>query len=73
MTQIKVIHVLGSGHEIKVNHTSVKYKYRLECLRGEIRGGLISWEELAMLQSLAKHIDDDDELLQWADVEEGSR
>lgn len=47
---------------------------RLEYLRGEIRAERISYEEIAELQELAKHISDDDvELLEWAGVPEGSR
>lgn len=46
-------------------------KKRLEYLRGELRKECISYEELAELQSLAKHIDSNDvELLEAAGVSE---
>ena len=46
-------------------------KSRLETLRQEIRLERISTGEILELQSLAKHIDQNDvELLQWAGVEE---
>ncbi len=46
-------------------------KKRLEYLRGELRNERISYEELAELQSLAKHIDSKDvELLEAAGVPE---
>lgn len=45
---------------------------RLEYLRGEIEAERISYDEIAELQSLAAHIEDDDVLLkQWANVPEG--
>ena len=48
-----------------------KINERLEYLRGEIRAERISYEEIAELQSLAEHIQDDDvELLEWAGVDE---
>lgn len=46
-------------------------KERLEYLRGEIEAERISYEEIAELQSLAKHIDPGDILLlEWAGVPE---
>lgn len=46
-------------------------KDRLDYLRREIKAETISYEEIAELQSLVKHIDPSDlELLQWAGVEE---
>ena len=46
-------------------------KKRLEYLRQQIRNENISYGEIAELQSLAKHIDNNDiELLQWAGVKE---
>lgn len=49
-------------------------KKRLEYLRGEIRAERISYGEIAELQSLEKYIDNGDvELLEWADVEEGTQ
>jgi hypothetical protein len=46
-------------------------KKRLEYLRKEIQKERISYSEIAELQSLAKHIDNNDvELLQWAGVKE---
>tara|TARA_Y100000310_G_scaffold345581_1_gene466887 strand:- start:2089 stop:2265 length:177 start_codon:yes stop_codon:yes gene_type:complete len=49
-------------------------KTRLEYLRKELRAGRMSYGELAELQSLADHIEDDDvELLEAAGVKEGSR
>ncbi len=51
--------------------TDKEIKDRLEYLRGELRGECISYGELAELQSLAPHIDDDDvELLEAAGVPE---
>jgi len=48
-----------------------KVKERLEYLRGELRSELISYGELAELQSLAAHIDPSDvELLEAAGVKE---
>lgn len=42
-------------------------KERLEYLRGEILAERISYGEIAELQSLAEHIDKDDQLLlEWA-------
>ncbi len=49
-----------------------RVKERLEYLREQIRKECISYEEIAELQSLAKHIDKNDvELLEWAGVKEG--
>ena len=46
-------------------------KKRLEYLRKQIYKENISYGEIAELQSLAKHIDNNDvELLQWAGVKE---
>jgi hypothetical protein len=46
-------------------------KERLEYLRQELRAERISYGELAELQSLAEHIDNEDvELLEAAGVEE---
>jgi len=46
-------------------------KERLEELRIEIQAERISYGEIAELQSLVNHIDENDvELLQWAGVEE---
>jgi len=46
-------------------------KKRLEYLRQEIRKERISYEEIAELQSLSKHINPTDiELLTWAGVKE---
>lgn len=43
---------------------------RLEYLRGQIEAERISYGEIAELQSLAEHIDADDQLLrQWAGLE----
>lgn len=51
--------------------TTKKIKQRLEYLRKELRAERISYSELAELQSLAEHIEEDDvELLQAAGVEE---
>ena len=55
-------------------NTSARIKRRLEYLRKEIEAELISYGEIAELQSLAKYIDPDDVLLlQWADVPEKIR
>jgi hypothetical protein len=44
---------------------------RLEYLRGEIRGGRISYGEIVELQGLAEHIaPEDTDLLEWAGVPE---
>lgn len=44
-------------------------KERLEYLRGEIVAERISYGEIAELQGLAEHIEEDDTLLlEWADV-----
>ena len=44
---------------------------RLEYLRGEIEAERISYGEIAELQTLAKHIKNDDVLLlEWAGVKE---
>ncbi len=49
-----------------------KTKGILEYLRREIRGERASYGDIALLQSLAKHIDPSDvELLEWAGVVEG--
>ena len=46
-------------------------KERLEEIRIEIRNERISYGEIAELQELVDHIDDEDvELLQWAKEEE---
>ena len=46
-------------------------KARLEYLRQEIRAERISYGEIAELQGLIKHIDNNDmELLQWAETEQ---
>ena len=46
-------------------------KQRLEYLRGEIQAERISYDEIAELQSLADHIENDDMLLlEWAGVPE---
>ena len=46
-------------------------KARLEYLRKEIKAERISYGEIAELQSLAEHIDENDVLLlEWAGVEE---
>ena len=48
-----------------------KIKHRLKYLRGEIEANRISYEELAELQSLAKHIDKSDiQLLEAAGIPE---
>lgn len=47
---------------------------RLEYLRQEILAERISYDEIAELEQLADYIDNDDTLLlEWANVEEGSR
>ena len=46
-------------------------KRRLECLRGEIKAGRISYGEISELQDLAPHIEPGDVLLlEWAGVPE---
>jgi len=53
----------------KINHRIVEE--RLEYLRTQIKNECISYNEIAELQSLAKHIDKDDNLLlEWAGVPE---
>lgn len=47
---------------------------RLEYLREQIQNETISLEEIVELQSLADYIEDNDVLLlEWANVEEGTR
>lgn len=61
------------GDLIKIMQAQ-KIKQRLEYLRGEIEHERISYGEIAELQALADHIEDDDVvLLEWAGVPEGSR
>jgi len=51
--------------------TKKQIKARLEYLRGEIKAERISYGEIAELQSLAEHIEQDDVLLrEWAGIPE---
>lgn len=60
--------------DIVAAKADARIKRRLDYLRKEIEAERISYGEIAELQSLAKYIDpDDDLLLQWAGVEEKRR
>ena len=56
-------------YAVKGTPEKVRAKTRLEYLRGEIKKGCISYEEIAELESLAKYIEPSDVLLSdWARV-----